>query len=216
MMIALKKIGPKNVAIRNHLDRTRSRYSLLMIAQSLAMSGHPLFDAGGTDFLKENLVQRRLDHLESLHRGARFDYPPKQRLWIGPRRHLDLEKPVGVVSALHQRAVAQYRRHAGHSVALQRERDVPLTVFFLHMRHGSIEHFLAPRYDTDRIAQPLGVVHEMRAEDHRLAAVLELDHRVLQRLGVDGIESAERLIEDDEIGVVKQRPDELDLLLHST
>src|SRR5450756_551668 len=86
MMMALKKIGPKNVAIRNHLDRTRSRYSLLMIAQSLAMSGHSLFDAGGTDFLKENLMQRRLDHLESLHCGARFDDPAEQRLWISPRR----------------------------------------------------------------------------------------------------------------------------------
>ena len=57
MMIALKKMGPKKVAIRNHFDRTRSRYSRLMITQSLAMSGHPLFDAARTDFLQEDLVQ---------------------------------------------------------------------------------------------------------------------------------------------------------------
>src|SRR5450756_408263 len=119
MMIAAKKIGPKKVAIRNHFDRTRSRYSRLMIAQSLAMSGHPLFDANRTDLLKENLMQRRLDHLESLHRGARFDDSPEQHLRIGARRHLDLEEFVGVVSALHQGLIAQYRRYAGNSIALE-------------------------------------------------------------------------------------------------
>src|SRR5450759_9131 len=208
MMIAAKKIGPKNVAIRNHFDRTRSRYSRLMIAQSLAMSGHPLFDANRTDLLKENLMQRRLDHLESLHRGARFDDSPKQHLRIGARRHLDLEEFVGVVSALHQGVVAQYRRYAGNSIALERERDVPLPVLFLHRGDGSIEHLLAARDDADRIAQPLGVVHQMRAEDHRLAAVL-------QCLRVELIEAAERLVEDHEIGIVQQRSDELDLLLHA-
>jgi hypothetical protein len=34
------------------------------------MSAHPLFDARGTYFLEKNLMQRRLDHLESLNRGA--------------------------------------------------------------------------------------------------------------------------------------------------
>jgi hypothetical protein len=57
MMIALKKIGPKNVAIRNHFDRTRSRYSRLMIAQSLAIASHSLFNATRTDFLEEDLVE---------------------------------------------------------------------------------------------------------------------------------------------------------------
>src|SRR6267143_3051816 len=44
MMIALTKIGPNRVAITNHLERTRSTYSRLMIAQSLAMSRHSLLD----------------------------------------------------------------------------------------------------------------------------------------------------------------------------
>src|SRR6476646_5642488 len=126
MMMALKKIGPKNVAIRNHFDRTRSRYSRLMIAQSLAMSAHSLLDSSRprgcpgfartrSDFLKKDLMQRRLDHLESLYGCPRFHDSPQQRLWIRARCHLDLEKTIGVVRALHQRVVAQYRCDSLHS-----------------------------------------------------------------------------------------------------
>src|SRR2546423_13250561 len=113
MMMALQKIGPKNVAIRNHFDRTRSRYSRLITAQSLAMSTHPLLDApcpraragrAGTraDFLQEYLMQRRLNHLEPLYRDAGFDNSSEQRLWVGARRQLDLEKAIGIVSAFHE------------------------------------------------------------------------------------------------------------------
>src|SRR5258706_5389205 len=215
MMIALKKIGPKKVAIRNHFDRTRSRYSRLMIAQSLAMSGHSLLDAARPDFLQENLMERWLDHLESLHGSTRFDYSLEQRLRIGARRHLDLEEPVRVISALHQRVVAQYRGYASHSISFQGQRHVPLSVLFLHTRHSSVENLFSPRDDAHRIAQPLGVVHEVSAEDHGLAALLELDDGVLERLCVDRIESAERLVEDHGIRIVQQRPDELDPLLQS-
>src|SRR5256885_4684918 len=101
MMIALKKMGPKKVAIRNHFDRTRSRYSRLMSAQSLAMSGHALFDSTCTDFLQEDLVQRGLDHLEPLHRSARVDDAPQQRLRIRAGRQLDLEETVRVLGPPH-------------------------------------------------------------------------------------------------------------------
>src|SRR5690242_8974227 len=99
MMMALKKIGPKNVAIRNHFDRTRSRYSRLMTAQSLAMSTHSLFNAGGTDLLQEDLMQRRLDHLEPLHRNSRFHDASEQRLRVRARRQLDLEEAIGIIRA---------------------------------------------------------------------------------------------------------------------
>src|SRR3954469_8122315 len=107
MMIALKKTGPKNVAIRNHFDRTRSRYSRLMIAQSLAIASPSPFDTGGADFLQEDLVQRWLDHLESLNRRARVDDATQQRLRVGARNELDLEEAVRIVGALDQRVVAQ-------------------------------------------------------------------------------------------------------------
>ena len=57
MTIAPKKIGPKIVAKMNHRVRTRSRYSLFMIAQSLAMSGDPRFNSGRADTLEEDLMQ---------------------------------------------------------------------------------------------------------------------------------------------------------------
>src|SRR5207248_3160139 len=79
---------------------------------------------------------------------------------------------------------------------------------------AAFEHLLATGDDAHRVAQPLGVVHEVRAEDHRLAAALQLDDGVLERLCVDGIEAAERLVEDHEVGIVQQRADELHLLLH--
>src|SRR6185437_6747020 len=41
------------------------------------------------------------------------------------------------------------------------------------------------------------------------------DHDVLERLCIDGIETAEWLVEDDELRLVQQRPDELHLLLHA-
>src|SRR5690242_15754485 len=99
MMIALKKIGPKNVAIRNHFDRTRSTYSRLMTAQSLAMSAHSLFDAGGADFLQEDLMQRWLNELEALNLRARLHDLSQQRLRIRAGRQLDLEEPIGIISA---------------------------------------------------------------------------------------------------------------------
>src|SRR2546423_10261467 len=159
MMIALKKIGPKKVAIRNHFERTLSRYSRLMIAQSLAMSAHPFLDSSRADLLQEDLVQRRLDHLESLHRRARIDNPLEQRLRIGAWRHLDLEKTVRVIGAPNQRVVAQNGRYPRCPVSLESERDVPLAVFLLHVSDIAVEHFLAARDDAHRIAEPLGVVH---------------------------------------------------------
>ena len=64
-MIAAKNTGPKIVVKMNYFDRTRSRYSRLITTQSLSMACHPHFDAGGADFLEENLVQRRLHEFES-------------------------------------------------------------------------------------------------------------------------------------------------------
>ena len=57
MMRAPKNSGPKIVAKMNHFVRTRSRYSRLTIAQSLAMTRHPRFDSGCADPFEEDLVE---------------------------------------------------------------------------------------------------------------------------------------------------------------
>ena len=43
----------------------------------------------------------------------------------------------------------------------------------------------------------------------------KVDERVLQERRVDGVEAAEGLVHDDEVGLVQQGGDELDLLLHA-
>src|SRR5213075_94773 len=149
MMMALKKIGPKNVAIRNHFDRTRSRYSRLITAQSLAMSAHSLFNTGGTDLLQEDLMQRGLDHFEPLHRRARFDDASEQRLRVCARREFDLEEPVGVIGATDQRVIAQDLSDISHSIAVESKSDVALAVLLFHLGYVAIENFLAARDDAD-------------------------------------------------------------------
>src|SRR5215467_5166296 len=55
----------------------------------------------------------------------------------------------------------------------------------------------------------------MCREQHGLALILELDESPLQQHSVHRIETAERLVHDDQPGIVQNRADELNLLLHS-
>ena len=63
------------------------------------------------------------------------------------------------------------------------------------------------------VAELFDLVHTVRGEEDGFALRLELEKSVLKQRCVDGIESAERLIHDNETGIVKQRGDELDFLL---
>jgi hypothetical protein len=45
IVIAPKNRGPNSVAMMNHFERTRSRYSRLKTTQNLPMAAHSLFDA---------------------------------------------------------------------------------------------------------------------------------------------------------------------------
>src|SRR5688572_5474244 len=57
-MTTARKTGPSSVAMTNHFDRTRSRYSRLKTTNVLlAMAGHSLLDALRADPLQEDLVQ---------------------------------------------------------------------------------------------------------------------------------------------------------------
>ena len=72
-------------------------YSRRITAQSLAMSGHSLFDAGGPYRVEEDAVQRGLHELEALDARPRRDEPPEERLRIGAGCELHFEGPVGIV-----------------------------------------------------------------------------------------------------------------------
>src|SRR4029077_20625030 len=134
------------LALDDRPELSHVRSSFLDAARPLARSGQAGIRA---DFLEEYLEKRRLDHLESLNGGPRFNDPTEQHLRISTGRQLDLEKPVGIVSALHKRAIAQDRRYPSHSITIEREGNVPLPVLFLDASHGSVEHLLASRDDAD-------------------------------------------------------------------
>src|SRR5437762_3427751 len=78
--------GPRKVATRNHFERTRSRYSRLKTTNILPMAGHPGLDTLGADPIEEDLLERRLNELESAERRTCGDDASQQLLRVGPRR----------------------------------------------------------------------------------------------------------------------------------
>src|SRR4051794_24040252 len=166
---------------------TRSRYSRRMTAHSLALTTHALLDALRADRLEEDLVQRWLHELETCNRCAGRHESLEQSLRRRVVCELQLEELILIVDASHERRVREHRGDATRDVATQRERDVSLAVRALHGGDGAVEHLFAMRDDAHRVAESLGVVHEVGREDHRLPAFAELDDRVLERLCVDRI-----------------------------
>ena len=67
--------------------------------------------------------------------------------------------------------------------------------------------------DGDGVAELLDLLHLVGAEDDGAAPPRELQERLLQHRGVDGVQTAEWLVHEQDIGVVEDARDELDLLL---
>src|SRR5688500_18730491 len=163
--MAPKTIGPKKVPMRNHLLRTRSRYSRSTTAQSLPLTTQSLLDAAGADPMQEDLVQRRLHELEAADLRARGYQPLQEQLGRRTGRQLDLEEAVLVVHAAHERRVGE---DAGRPACLavgQSDRDVSLAMAAADVADRPVEHLLAAGDDADRVAHALRVVHHVRAED---------------------------------------------------
>src|SRR5690349_1307727 len=97
MTITPKKSGPSAVLKMYHFERTRSRYSRLMIAKSLPMTAHPRLDAGCANRVEEDAMQRRLDELEALDSRAGVHEPAQQELRARAGGELELHGAVGVV-----------------------------------------------------------------------------------------------------------------------
>src|ERR1041384_1323189 len=161
----------------------------------------------------EDRLQRRLHHLEAGKPHVSFDQRPEQPVGIRPRRQLRLRARAVVVHPLDQGAVAQDLRGAV-AVAAEGEGDVPSAELLLHLGERPIHHLPPPRDDHDVIAHPLGLLHDVGREEHRLPAPCQLDDHVLHHLAVHRVEPAEGLVQQDQVGIVQQRADELDLLLH--
>src|SRR5664279_367857 len=107
MAMTPKKSGASAVLSRYHFERTRSRYSRLMIAQSLAMSAHSRLDARRANRVEENAVQRGLHELEALDGGAGVDQLAEEKLRVGNRCELDLDGAIRIVDAFDERAIGE-------------------------------------------------------------------------------------------------------------
>src|SRR5438552_2827605 len=79
----------------------------------------------------------------------------------------------------------------------------------------ALEDLLRAREEADLIAELLGLLENMGGEDDRLAPLAEIRQVFLDDRRVDRIEARKRLVQDQDLGVVDDRRDELDLLLHA-
>jgi hypothetical protein len=87
-------------------------YSRFITVKTLSMAAHPVFNARRTDPVEEDLVEGRLDLLESLHHRPRVDEPAQEVLRIRPLGQLDLEEAVRIVDAPDESIVRQHRGDA--------------------------------------------------------------------------------------------------------
>src|SRR5271170_2718354 len=69
--------------------------------------------------------------------------------------------------------------------------------------------------EADAVADLFDLIHSVGGEEDGAALFAEVDESVHEQNGVDGIEAAEGLVHDDELGLVQESGDELDLLLHT-
>ena len=68
--------------------------------------------------------------------------------------------------------------------------------------------------DRDAVAQPLGLLHEVRRQEDRLAAVPDAAHQIPDRPSRLRVQTRRQLVEEHELGVVDERErDEQPLLL---
>ena len=220
MKIDPKNSGPATVATMNQRDRTRSRYSRRKTAQNFLMRAAPeqlrwrRVGSVGGHALQEDLVQRRPHELEPLDARACIQQAPEQQLRIGPRRHLDLGNAIRVIGARRKRAVTGCRSQPWMGWRQTQRR--PLDARAPNGRLRPLRPALCGRPPMMQTASHtlLGAVHQVGAKNHCAAAFFEVEMVSRECLGVDRIQSAEWLIEDHELGVMKQRANELHLLLH--
>ena len=87
-------------------------------------------------------------------------------------------------------------------------------IAFLDLAQSAVEHAPAAIDHRDPVAQLFGLIHLVGGQHDEPALALEREDDVLHHPRVDGVESGERLVEDDDLGVVEERRHDLHLLLH--
>ena len=87
--------------------------------------------------------------------------------------------------------------------------------FLAHVAHGTRQDVARAVYERDVVAQFLHATHVVGREDDGGAFVAQFQNLALEDSGVDGVETGERLVEDEQFRTVKHRDDKLDLLGHT-
>ena len=83
------------------------------------------------------------------------------------------------------------------------------------MLDGIVGHHLAAMQDDHARADALDGFEFMGAEEDHLAAAGEFLHQAAQDQRGGNVEAGERLVEQEQIGIVQQRPGEQDFLAHA-
>ena len=91
--------------------------------------------------------------------------------------------------------------------------DDPLAGRALHLTERARQDEAAAVDDGDRVTELLDLVHLVGREDDRSASGVQLKERLFQEVRIDRIETREGLIEEEDLRVMKDRGDDLDLLL---
>ena len=80
---------------------------------------------------------------------------------------------------------------------------------------GAVKDLATLRDQEQVVAEPFGVLHDVRREQHGRPPLGEIADQLFEDLLVDGVEAREGLVEDDELGLVRDGADHLDLLAHA-
>src|SRR5690606_37700745 len=109
----------------------------------------------------------------------------------------------------------QRRERTDVGIRVERiEQDRARVEAALNRRDRIVEHLPPAMNHHDVLAELLGLMHDVRREEHGGPSLVLGAHERFELPHADGIEAAERLVEDDEIGLVEGRRDELSLLQH--
>src|SRR5713226_8025411 len=198
--------GMRIVMMRKLFARMRSRYSRFATSQTLSID---IFSYG----FDEDLLEGGLHHFEAGDASAALDGGGEERLRVG----------TGVVGAtkfdLGLSAIVLRAFDAGMGeegiVSFEGDLDTVARIAALDFAHAAGENEMTAGDEGDGVTDFFDLVHAVGAEEDGLALLAEVDESVHEEGRVDGIEAAEGLVHDDEVGVVEERGDELDLLLHA-
>src|SRR3989441_636717 len=221
-MIPAKSTGPRIADTQNHFVRTRSTNSRRTTAQILCIGAAVCAASAarrrggglGTNQIHEDFVQRGTRQLEAGEPRSGVDQGLEDRLRIGARRELQLRLLAEVLQLRHELSVREDLARVPLA-AIERDDHVLAPMRVLDFGERAIDELLAARDDAEPVTELFRMLHDVGGEEDGLAAPPVVDDGIAEHLRVHGIESRERFIENDEIGIVQDGGNELHLLLHA-